>query len=115
MSDQISNTDRAIIDLWKQYGTVKAISIKTGYSNQKIVKCLATHGYVVNESHAKILELYNQGVEIEDISKAVKLSVSIVRAYLPRKRPEYGQHYSKNAKRIYNWRQKKESKTSSKK
>ena len=59
-------------------------------------------------AHAKILELYSQGVGVEDISKAVKLSLSSVRAYLPRERPEYGQHYSKNAKIIYNWRQKKE-------
>lgn len=108
MDDQISKTDKAIIDFWKQYGTVKSVSIQTGYSHHKITKCLATHGYVVSEAHAKILELYSQGVGVEDISKAVKLSLSSVRAYLPRERPEYGQHYSENAKIIYNWRQKKE-------
>ncbi len=108
MGDQISNADKAIIDFWKQYGTVKSVSIQTGYSHHKITKCLATHGYVVSEAHAKILELYSQGVGVEDISKAVKLSLSSVRAYLPRERPEYGQHYSENAKIIYNWRQKKE-------
>nr|DAI91625.1 MAG TPA: Protein of unknown function (DUF2802) [Caudoviricetes sp.] len=108
MGDQISKTDKAIIDLWKQYGAVKPISIQTGCSHHKITKCLATHGYVLNAAHAKILELYSQGVGVEDISKAVKLSLSSVRAYLPRERPEYGQHYSKNAKIIYNWRQKKE-------
>jgi hypothetical protein len=110
MGDQISSTDRAIIDLWKQYGTVKAISVQTGYSHHKITKCLATHGYVISEAHAKILKLYSQGVELEDISKEVKLSLSSVRAYLPRERPEYGQHYSKNATNIYNWRKRKERK-----
>lgn len=108
MGEQISDSDRIIIDLWKQYGAVKTISACTGYAHHKITKCLATHGYVLNETHEKILRLHEQGMELEEIAKAVSLSVAITRAYLPRVRPEYGQHYSKNAKNIDKWRQKKE-------
>lgn len=107
MQRQISNTDKGIINLWKEYESVKGVERNCKYSRYKIIKCLTTHGYVLNETHQRILQLYEQGKTIEQISKSVGVGVRCVKTYLPRVRPEYGQHYSPNAKNIHRWREKK--------
>lgn len=111
----ISNTDKAIIELWKQHESVKMVEQHSGYTRYKIMKCLSTHGYILNTVHQRILQLHEQGKTADQIAKSVGLSAATVKAYLPRVRPEYGQHYSKNAQIIYNWRKRKESQNESKK
>lgn len=51
MQRQISNTDKGIINLWKEYESVKGVERNCKYSRYKIIKCLTTHGYVLSETH----------------------------------------------------------------
>jgi hypothetical protein len=102
----ISDTDNLIINLWMEYGSVKMITKCTPYSRHKIIKCLATHNFILNSDHQKILELYESGMPVEHIAKQMGLCIGTVRAYLPRVRPEYGQCYSKNAKKLRAWKAK---------
>lgn len=104
----MSESDQKIIILWKQHKSVKMVTQCCGYSRYKVIKCLSTYGYALNTTHQKILQLYKQGETAEQIAKALGLNAKVVKAYFPRVRPEYGKHYSKNAKKLYEWRKRKE-------
>lgn len=96
-----------ILETYKKLGSIKATHIKCGVSEHRIRKVLTTKGIVINDTHALILDLYENGDSPEQIADNVKLSVSVVRSYIPPKRPLYRIDQSPNAVRIANWRAKK--------
>lgn len=102
--------DSQILNLYTSLGSVKAVSLKTGYSWNKITKSLSSNGIVINDIHRLILDLYDNDMTVDEISKQLKINKKTVQSYLPRVRPVYGQNLSKNAIKIKKWRNKKFSK-----
>ena len=105
--ENVKDSTKIILQEYKNEQSIKVISLKTGYSWNKIVKTLSSNGIILNEKHAMILELYNKGISIKSIAKLLDLSVRTVKAYLPRTRPIYNEDMSENAKRIKKTREKK--------
>lgn len=99
--------DTEIANIFNQEKTVRGVARRTGYSWNKIIKSLSTNGIIINDTHRKILSLYNAGMGREEIANQVHMSVRSVQCYLPRVRPVYGETISENAKRIKKCRLKK--------
>lgn len=97
-------TDKQIIELWDDCTSVKSIARAFGVTRFRVTKALSTVGIIVNEKQKQILEYYAKGLSVKEIAKEVKLSEIVVKAYLPRKRPEYGINRSKNALAIERYR-----------
>lgn len=97
-----------IFATYKKLGSVKATKIECGVSEHRIRKVLTAKGIILNDTHALILELYNQGKSSTEISEQVGLSISVVKSYLPPKRPIYRVNQSPNALKIAAWRKRKE-------
>ena len=95
-----------IFQTYKKLGSIKATTIECGVSEHRVRKILTAKGIVLNDNHALILELYNEGKTIEQIAEQVRLSKSVVQSYLPPKRPLYRINQSQNAVRIAKWREK---------
>lgn len=98
------NIDAQISDLYNESGSIKAVSKRTKYSWNRVVKSLSTSGVVINPTHALILQYYEKGLTPLQIANQMEISVKTVQAYLPRVRPVYGEHLSKNALKIKKWR-----------
>lgn len=96
--------DEEIKELYDELGSVKAVSKRTRYSWNRIVKSLSTSGVVINPTHALILQYYEKGLTPLQIANQMNISVKTVQAYLPRARPVYGENLSKNALKIKRWR-----------
>lgn len=96
--------DEKIKALYNELGSVSAVSRKTGYSWNRIVKSLSSSGIIINPTHVIILEYHEKGLSPVEIAKQMEISVKTVQAYLPRVRPVYGENLSKNALRIKRWR-----------
>ena len=92
---------------FKKKKTIGGVSRRTGYSWNRIAKALSTHGIIINDTHKKILSLYNSGIGVNEIAKQMHLHTKSVQSYLPRMRPIYGQALSKNAQNIKKCRLKK--------
>lgn len=101
------NESDYILETYKKLGSIKATCIECGISQHRVRKVLTAKGIVINDTHALILDLYENGNSPEQIANKVKLSISVVRSYLPPKRPLYRIDQSPNAVRIANWRAKK--------
>lgn len=95
-----------ILVTYKKLGSVKATKIECGVSEHRIRKILTAKGIVINDTHAHILNLYEQGKTADQIAETVGLSKSVVQSYLPPKRPLYRIEQSPNATRIAKWRDK---------
>lgn len=98
--------DEEIKELYDELGSVKAVSKRTRYSWNRIVKSLSTSGVVINPTHALILQYHEKGLTPLQIANQMEISVKTVQAYLPRVRPIYGEDLSKNALKIKRWRRK---------
>lgn len=96
--------DEEIKELYDELGSVKAVSKRTRYSWNRIVKSLSTSRVVINPTHALILQYYEKGLTPLQIANQMNISVKTVQAYLPRVRPVYGENLSKNALKIKRWR-----------
>lgn len=96
-----------ILAIYKKLGSVKATKIECGASEHRIRKVLTAKGIILNDTHAIILELHRQGKSSGEISEQVGLSESVVKSYLPPKRPIYRVNQSPNALKIAEWREKK--------
>ena len=105
--ENVKDSTKIILQEYKNEQSIKVISLKTGYSWNKIVKTLSSNGIILNEKHDIILELYNKGINVKTIAKLLNLSTRTVKAYLPRTRPIYNENISENAKRIKKTRIKK--------
>lgn len=100
------NIDEQILNLYNEFDSVKAVSKRTGYSWNRIVKSLSSNAVIINATHALILKYHETGLSQLEISKQMEISVKTVQAYLPRVRPVYGEKLSKNALKIRRWRNK---------
>ncbi len=98
------NIDAQILDLYNEFGSIKAVSKKTRYSWNRVVKSLSSSGVVINPTHALILQYHEKGLSSLEIANQMEISVKTVQAYLPRVRPVYGENLSKNALKIKKWR-----------
>lgn len=98
--------DKQIKELYEELGSVKAVSERTGCSWNRVVKSLSTSGVVINSTHALILDYYDKGMTVDEISNQLGLNIKTVKSYLPRVRPVYGEDLSKNALKIKRWRNK---------
>ena len=105
MGKNVSDDD--ILKSWKRYGTVKSVSVNLGISYNKVIKALATKGIIINPTHKKILDFYNQGKTTAEIANLLKMNEKVVKAYIPRTRPQYNVNQSENALKIKNWRESK--------
>lgn len=100
----MNDLDEKILELYDELGSIKAVSKRTRYSWNRIVKSLSTSGVVINQTHALIIEYHEKGLTPLQIANQMEISVKTVQAYLPRVRPVYGEDLSKNALKIKRWR-----------
>lgn len=91
---------KEILDAYKLKKSIKATAAQTGYSWNRIVKSLSSNGIILNDTHQKIIDLYNRKVPVYDIASQLKISIKTVESYLPRMRPIYNENPSTNAMRI---------------
>lgn len=91
---------------YKEHESIKYISRTTGCSWNRVVKILSSKGYILNETHEMILNLRDEGLNAEEISKQLSINIKTVQAYLPYTRGcVYKENLSKNAKAIQRMRQ----------
>lgn len=95
-----SNSEKLIIDTYNKLLSVRAVSLETGYSWNRIVKALSSNGYILSETHAEILDKSESGMSVKQIAAGIGLNEKTVQAYIPRKRPLYNENQSDNALRI---------------
>ena len=100
-----------ILEAYKECQTITGIHKITGYHWQRIAKTLSTAEIIVNSTQALILDLYEKGKTIDEISKSTGFARSTVFSYLPRSRPAYMENRSKNALKIEKCRKNKNSTT----
>lgn len=100
-------SEKKIIDVYEAFGSIKKTSSETGYSWNKVVKTLSTHGYILSETHAEILDKYENGMSVDKIALQLGLNEKTVQAYIPRIRPLYNEEQSENALRIKKCRENK--------
>lgn len=55
---------------------------------------------MINDTHALILKLKDEGMNVEQISEQIGINKKTVQSYLPGVRPAYKENISENAKRI---------------
>ena len=100
----MNDLDEKILELYDEFGSIKAVSKRTRCSWNRVVKSLSTSGVVINPTHALILQYYEKGLSPSEIANQMEINVKTVQAYLPRVRPVYGGNLSKNALKIKRWR-----------
>lgn len=96
-----------IKNVYNDTKSIKATAAKCNISWNRVVKILSTGNIIINNTHAKIIELYNQNKSAEEIANVLKMSVKTVQSYLPAVRPIYRVNQSENAVRISEWRKNK--------
>ena len=99
-------TDKEILRTWNENKSIKAVSKSLNISYQKVLKSLSSNGIIINNTHQKIMDYYNQGKSIQEISEIMKMNIKVIQSYLPRVRPIYNVNQSQNALRIKKFRQK---------
>ena len=107
MSDRHIVTDAQILSKWSENPSVKCISKDLDISYNKVLKALSSNGIVINETHQKIMQYYEQGMSAKEISGVMRMNTNVVQSYLPRVRPAYNVNQSKNAQKIMRWRESK--------
>ena len=96
-----------ILSEYNETLSVKATAKTCGCSWQRAVKILSSNGIVVNDIHALILKLHDEGKGVSEISSQTGYSPKVIQAYLPAVRPYYNINPSDNAKCIKKSREKK--------
>lgn len=96
-----------IIQVYNRTQSIKATAKETGNSWNRVIKILSSNGVIINDTHELILRMQKEGKTISEIAKETGRSTRTVSAYLPATRPYYNVNLSDNAKRIKNWRAKK--------
>lgn len=72
-----------VIEAYNQYHNIKKTSISLGFSRSKTRKLLTTAGICFSSKAEKILNLYNQGYSVKQISDKLKLSIKTINEYVP--------------------------------
>ena len=99
---------KQILKIYDETSSVKAIVKELGISWQRAVKILTTEGYVLNDNHEIILEMYRENKPLHEIAARTGLTEKTIQAYLPAQKPYYNYKPSANALRIRKCRDKKE-------
>ena len=90
-----------VIKLYDSTGTIRETSLIVNYSEAKVKKILISAGKYKNNNSIKVLELYNLGKTVKEISTMVGISEKAVSCYLPYVKTVYNlPEKSENAKRI---------------
>lgn len=97
MSEIKSITDQEILSYWNSIKSVRGVAIKLGISWQRVIKSLSSLGIIVNNTHAKITQYHKEWKSANEIADLMNMNVNVVKAYLPRNRPQYKVNQSKNA------------------
>lgn len=107
----MSMIQKQVAELYKVLQSQKAISRKTGLSQQAIHKMLVSEG-ILNERAEQINGMLESGMSKEDIANQMGITVKSVAVHLPYVRGTYcDSEKSKNATQIAKWRKKKEGRT----
>lgn len=107
MSANMSMIQKQVVELYKVLQSQKAISRKTGLSEQTIHKMLVSEG-ILNERAEQINGMLESGMSKEDIANQMGITVKSVAVHLPYVRGTYcDSEKSKNATQIAKWRKKK--------
>lgn len=102
----MTESEKIIIKTYDSLQSVRATAKNTGYSWNRVLKALSSNGYILSETHAEILNKYENGRSVEEIAREMSLNPKTVQAYIPRQRPSYGEDMSVNALRIRKSREK---------
>lgn len=103
----MSAIQERVVELYKILQSQKAVSKKTGLSEQTVRKMLVSEG-ILNEYAVQINGMLGSGMSKEDIAKQMGVTVKTVGAHLPYTRGTYcDSEKSENAIRIARWRKKK--------
>lgn len=90
-----------IIKYFNSTGSVRETASICECSQHRVMKTLSSNGIIINNTHEKILNLYNEGMSAQEIAKEIDRNVKTIQAYLPRTRDcIYGECSSRNAKNI---------------
>lgn len=90
-----------ILSSWNSHKTLGGVAQELRISWGRVAKALSSAGVIINDTHAKILELYAEKKSVNEIAASLKLNPKVVQAYLPRIRPAYGKpNRTTNALRI---------------
>lgn len=73
----------SVIEVYNQYHNVLSTATVLGYSRSKTRKLLATAGILLSKKSKMILELYNKGHNVKEISDKLKLNIKTVNEYVP--------------------------------
>lgn len=96
-----------ILKIFNKTQSIRATVKETGCSWNRVVKILSSNGsIIINDTHALILQMHNEGKTIDEIAKQTGHSKRTVQAYLPAVRPYYNLNPSENAIRIKRCRKK---------
>lgn len=103
----MSMIQKQVAELYKVLQSQKAVSKKTGLSEQTVRKMLVSEG-ILNEHAVQINGMLESGMSKEDIAEQMGVTVKAVGAHLPYVRGTYcDSEKSKNATQIAKWRKKK--------
>ena len=82
---EIAIADEKILNAYNSgANTIYSIRKITGYSAIRIAKTLSTNGIIINDIQKTILEMYQNGLTIEEIMEETQKGKSTVLSYLPR-------------------------------
>lgn len=98
---------KEIISSYEETLSIKETAKRIGCSWYRVVKVLSSNGYIINDTHRMILDLYEKGKNLDEIASQTGHNPKTVQAYLPAVRPLYGINPSINALRAKRWRENK--------
>lgn len=102
--EKSNETKNTIVDeilrVFGKTGKIKETAEKVGCSWNRVIKVLSSNGVLVNDLHAKILDLHKDGKTPEEIAEITQKNIKTIQAYLPATRPYYNVNESDNAIRI---------------
>ena len=83
----VNEIDKALFtrvcESYDQTGSIKKTAHETGTSEQKTRKILITKGKYTCENHRRIIQMLEEGKNIEQIGKALNISRGQIISYLP--------------------------------
>lgn len=100
---------RRVCEIYKKENSIKAVSRFTGLSEWTVRKILITAGLYDSERVRQINELRTQGKTTSEIAELLNVTTSMVTGYIPYQRAMYcSLSKTANAKKIAQWRRRKE-------
>lgn len=101
-------SDKVVLQTYQEIKSIRGTAAKLGISWQRVTKAVSSQGIIINDNHKKIMDYYTDNKSPEEISNILNLNLNVVKAYLPRVKPERDLlHPSENALRIRKCRERK--------